>query len=110
MRPQILARSTHQGHRVKYAQNTEALLLSPKGGNQVSNFITSMLRELRRQGHQIDNVQQLRASVIVKWLRMHNLRQVQYMAGHKYESSTEKYRQNEMQGLQEEINQYHPLG
>ena len=101
VRPQILQRSKQQ---------TEILLVSPKGGGKISNYITAMLREVRRQGNTIENVQQLRASVIVKWLRMYNLRKVQYMAGHKYVSSTEKYRQNEMQGLQEEINQYHPLG
>ena len=32
------------------------------------------------------------------------------MAGHKYVSSTESYQQNDLEGLQEEIGKYHPLG
>ncbi|MEL6359273.1 MAG: integrase, partial [Bacteroidota bacterium] len=56
------------------------------------------------------NAKQIRASVITKWLRMYNLREVQYLAGHKYISSTEWYLENEMEGLQEEVQQFHPLG
>jgi integrase/recombinase XerD len=41
---------------------------------------------------------------------MYNLRQAQYLAGHRYISSTESYQQNEMEGLSEEVNQFHPLG
>ena len=52
----------------------------------------------------------LRASVIVKWLKMYNLRKVQYLAGHRYISATESYKQNEMEGLTEEVNKFHPLG
>jgi integrase/recombinase XerD len=58
----------------------------------------------------VKNAQQIRASVITKWLKSHNLREVQYLAGHRYISSTESYLQNDMEELIEEINQYHPLG
>lgn len=30
--------------------------------------------------------------------------------GHRYISSTESYQQNEMEGLAEEVNKFHPLG
>jgi site-specific recombinase XerD len=56
------------------------------------------------------NAQQIRASVITKWLRIHNLREVQYLAGHRFISSTESFMENDMEGLKEEINQFHPLG
>ena len=65
---------------------------------------------LRRKNKLVVNAKQLRASVIVKWLRMYNLRKVQYMAGHRYISSTEAYQQSEMEGLTEEVNKFHPLG
>jgi integrase/recombinase XerD len=48
--------------------------------------------------------------VIVKWLKLYNLRKVQYLAGHRYISSTESYQQSEMEGLTEEVNKFHPLG
>ena len=49
------------------------------------------------------------ASVITKWLKQYNLREVQYLAGHRYISTTESYQQNDVEGLAEEINMYHPL-
>ena len=52
----------------------------------------------------------LRASVIVKWLKIYYLRKVQYLAGHRCISATESYKQNEMEGLTEEVNKFHPLG
>jgi integrase/recombinase XerD len=47
--------------------------------------------------------------VITHWLKTHNLREVQYMAGNRWVSSTERYQQNNLEDLQNEINQYHPL-
>jgi len=63
---------------------------------------------IRKQNPRIQDLQQVRASVIVKWLKNYNLRQVQYMAGHRYVSSTEKYKLNDLRDLQEDINKYHP--
>ena len=56
------------------------------------------------------NAKQFRVSVMMKWLKQSNLRQVQYLAGHRYISSTEAYQQNEMEGLREEVNKFHPMG
>ncbi|MEQ9403212.1 MAG: hypothetical protein RIM99_06495 [Cyclobacteriaceae bacterium] len=58
----------------------------------------------------VQSTHQLRTSVMVNWLKSHNLREVQYMAGHRYVSSTETYLVNDMEGLIEEVNQFHPLG
>jgi site-specific recombinase XerD len=69
-----------------------------------------LMQQLRKQNSKLKTVDQIRASVIVKWLRQYNLREVQYLAGHRYISSTEAYKQNEMEGLTEEVNQFHPLG
>jgi integrase/recombinase XerD len=56
------------------------------------------------------NFKQVRSSVIIHWLAQYNLRQVQYMAGHKYVSSTEKYLVGQVEDLQADIEQYHPIG
>jgi integrase/recombinase XerD len=47
--------------------------------------------------------------MITHWLKHYNLRQVQYMAGHKYVSSTERYQQNNLDKLQGQVEKYHPL-
>ena len=52
----------------------------------------------------------IRTSVITHWLKIHNLRQTQYMAGHRFVSSTEAYLINDLDDLQEEIARFHPIG
>ncbi|KPK36493.1 MAG: hypothetical protein AMK70_02030 [Nitrospira bacterium SG8_35_1] len=101
VRPQILMCS---------GQTTERLFMGLAGSRNLSNHISGLMRGLRKKYPGLKNTRQIRASVIVKWLKQFNLRQVQYMAGHRYISSTEAYRQSEMEGLQDEINRYHPLG
>jgi integrase/recombinase XerD len=56
------------------------------------------------------NAKQIRAGVITKWLKTHNLREVQYVAGYCYINNTESYLQNGLQGLREEVQQFHSLG
>jgi site-specific recombinase XerD len=91
-------------------QQTEKLFVSIEGGNSLNSCMNRLLFWVRRKNKLVVNAKQLRASVIVKWLKMYNLRKVQYMAGHRYISATETYRQNEMEGLTEEVNKFHPLG
>lgn len=92
-------------------QETEKLFIG-EGGNcsSISNFVTQLMIKLREMNPQIVNAKQIRASVITKWLKVHNLREVQYLAGHRYISSTESYVQNDMEGLIEEVQMFHPLG
>jgi len=94
----------------KSGQQTEKLFVSMEGGDSFSSCMTRLMFWVKKKNKLVVNVKQLRASVIVKWLKMYNLRKVQYLAGHRYISSTESYQQSEMEGLTEEVNKYHPLG
>jgi integrase/recombinase XerD len=89
-------------------QKTEKLFVSVEGGEKLR--MDFLMAQLRKQNSKLENADQLRASVIVKWLKQYNLREVQYLAGHRYISSTEAYKQNEMEGLSEEVMKFHPLG
>jgi len=91
-------------------QNTDKLFVSIEGGDSMNSCMTRLMFWLKRKNKLVVNAKQFRASVIVKWLKQYNLRQVQYLAGHRYISSTEMYQQSEMEGLTEEVNKYHPLG
>ena len=71
--------------------------------------LANLMYHLRKQQPTI-SVNQIRASVITKWLKQYNLRKAQYLAGHKYISSTEAYQKNDLEGLQEVVQKYHPLG
>jgi site-specific recombinase XerD len=94
----------------KSGQQTDKLFVSIEGGDSLSSCVTRLMFWVRRKNKLVVNAKQLRASVIVKWLKMYNLRKVQYLAGHRFISSTESYQQSEMEGLSEEVNKFHPLG
>jgi site-specific recombinase XerD len=100
-RKEILAKSGKQ---------TDKLFVSIEGGESLNSCVFRLMFWVRRKNKLVVNPKQLRASVIVKWLKMYNLRKVQYLAGHRYISSTESYQQSEMEGLTEEVNKFHPLG
>ncbi|MEM0941016.1 MAG: tyrosine-type recombinase/integrase [Bacteroidota bacterium] len=59
-------------------------------------IMSSLMYHLRKQYPTI-SVNQIRASVITKWLKQYNLRKTQYLAGHKYISSTEAYQKNDLE-------------
>ncbi len=82
------------------------------GGNRynISNFMTQLMIKTRKINPSVKNAKHIRASVITKWVKMYNLRKAQYLAGHRYISTTEGYLQNDIEGLKEEVQQFHPLG
>jgi integrase/recombinase XerD len=56
------------------------------------------------------NAQTIRQSVITNLLKQgHDLSLVQAFAGHKYPSTTERYKQSEIETLQAAVNRYHPM-
>jgi integrase/recombinase XerD len=64
---------------------------------------------INRYQPRLKSLYQIRSSVITNWLNHYNLREVQYMAGHRYVSSTERYRTDNLEDLQKELEKYHPL-
>lgn len=94
----------------KTPQNSTALFITAAKGKSIgSNTISSLLRQIQQMNNKITNINQIRASVIVHWLKLYNLRKVQYLAGHKYISSTEAYQSNNLDDLKEDISKYHPF-
>lgn len=92
------------------SQSDTLLFIGAGGGNHFSNMMQQLLKKLNKQNARIENVKQIRASVITDWLQHYNLREVQYKAGHRYVSSTEAYLVNDLEGLQEDIEKFHPIG
>ena len=75
----------------------------------ISNQVQWMFKQLRQLNPGIINAQQIRSSVLTHWLKKNSLREVQYMAGHKYVSSTERYQVNNLDDLQNELGRHHPM-
>lgn len=109
VRPQLLALPPKRKSQTRVKTD---LLFIGEGGNRhsFSNFMTQVMIKVRKINPNVINAKQIRASVITKWLKSYNLREVQYLAGHRYISSTEGYLQNDMDELKEEVQQFQPLG
>lgn len=85
------------------------LFISMYGVEDIKNSFLHLIRALRGQNPKLINAQQIRQSVITLWLRTKDLRTTQYMAGHRYVSSTERYQINHLEDLQDALDQFHPL-
>jgi integrase/recombinase XerD len=77
-------------------------------GKKLNNTTTSLMKEIRKVYPDIKNVKQIRASVISHWLKQYHIRQVQYMTGHRYVSSTEQYSTKKIDTLQEQLEKLMP--
>jgi integrase/recombinase XerD len=89
-------------------KTTDALFVSLGNGERFHNMLAKLVKQLLKQNPKIKDIKQLRASVITNWLKVHGLRKVQHLAGHRYVSSTEAYQVGNMEGLIEDVNNYHP--
>lgn len=68
-----------------------------------------LANQLKTIDKQFINFKQVRASVITFWIKMQGLRKAQYLAGHRYVSSTESYLPNNLDDLIDDINKLHPF-
>jgi len=86
---------------------------NPEGNlfqGRVGNVYHELLQELKKGNRKVENIRQLRRSVISNWLETYNLREVQYYAGHRYISSTEKYRRVDLESMKSDLKKYHLFG
>ena len=91
-------------------KQSESLFVSAGKSLHFRSIISKLIKKLCKQNNKVSSIKQVRTSVITHWLKIYNLRQVQYMAGHRYVSSTEAYLVNDIEDLLEDIGKYHPIG
>lgn len=96
VRPKLMKRATHND------------FLFPYDGKRFT-ITNTIIKKLKKINHKTENINQIRASVITNWLGQYNLRKVQYLAGHRYISSTERYLQDDLENLHEIVNNFHPI-
>ena len=97
IRPQILN---------EYYRETEQLLLPLGTSLNLQNTLSKITKELKQINHKFKNTKQLRTSVIIGWLKQYNLRKTQYLAGHRYISSTERYQQDDLESLHKTVHTF----
>ena len=91
------------------ARVEEQLFFSRSGSLVLKNSLKYLFVDLKNLNPKVVSVKQLRASVLAHWLRDRDVRQVQYLAGHRYVSSTERYDLYRYEALKTQLEQYHPL-
>lgn len=94
---------------INKAKLQDQLFISINGSCNLKNSLLHMFKAIQKEKPEILHAKQIRASVIVNWLKTNNLRQVQYVAGHKYVSSTERYQLDNLENLQKKLEKLHPL-
>jgi len=90
-------------------QSTQ-LIVSTGQSDKIQNTMQKLMQKLTAQNPKLTNSKQLRTSVITHWLKLYNLREVQYRAGHRFVSTTEGYLINDLEDLLEDVIKYHPIG
>ena len=100
VRPELLQRNH---------TSSDQLFVTKQNGKHIANTLQCIIREIKKQHPAVISFKQIRASVISNWLKHYNIRKVQYMAGHKYISSTEQYQQHNIEDLQQAINTQMPV-
>jgi len=114
VRPKILAermaeRSGRKPDKYKAVEDIERLFVNMNGQETLKNSLLHLNYALRKLNPKYKHGMQIRQSVITEWLKEKNLRTVQYMAGHRYISSTERYKTNNLEDLKDALNKHHPL-
>lgn len=99
-----------------HPEESEKLFLTlPETSKRTTESINLMhvFKPLTKQLKEIDsnflNFKQIRASVITNWLKVYGLRKTQNMAGHRYISTTERYKANNLEELINDIDKLHPF-
>lgn len=85
------------------------LFFSESGSKEIKSSLYHLFRKLKKTHPEITSTKVIRQSVIVHWLKGKGIRQVQYMAGHRYVSSTWRYRDYNTGELSDALQQFHPL-
>ena len=88
-------------------RNLQSSYLFPS--KKSSDLVCNIVEAVKKIHLGLKDSRQIRASVIMNWLKTNNIRQVQYMAGHKSIRSTESYRSQDLTDLTRQLELFHPL-
>lgn len=108
IRPKLLTYQENQNGQCLFLPLPEASKEKTDSKN-LMHTLKPLTRHIKTLDKHFLNFKQVRASVITYWLKTYGLRKAQYMAGHRYISSTENYLPNEIESLSDDIIKYSPF-
>ncbi len=92
--------------RSQFCNKSDLLIVTDSETNCVRSILNSLSKKITKQNTSFTHI---RISRIKLWLKAFHLREVQYLSGHKFISSTERYITTDIQKLKDNIVRYHPL-
>jgi integrase/recombinase XerD len=109
-RPRLLEALKKVKHR-KVTQQVSNLFFGMEGRDRINQITGNVVRKLKAIYPQYSKLttNKIRESVIAHWLKTKDVRIAQYMAGHRYASSTERYQETNLEDLKELLTKHHPL-
>ena len=78
-------------------------------GNNLSNAIHLMTKELKREYPIFKTITQLRESRMAIWVKEYGIRKAQYLSGIKYTSSMLRYKTTDVEQLKKKLAIVHPM-
>lgn len=104
-----IGKSGRKPDQFKPSDQITQLFVSVNGCESIKSSLLHLGYSLKKLNPKYKNAGQIRQSVITEWLKEKDLRTVQYMAGHRYVSSTERYQTSNLEDLKEALKKYHPI-
>lgn len=83
--------------------------VSKTNEERLQNLVNIIRNRIKLEFPKLKSLKQIRQSVITNWLNQYGLRQTQYMAGHRFVSSTERYNVEKEEGLKLELAKHFPI-
>ena len=77
--------------------------------SKIQDMVSAIVRKVKQRYPEVMDPRHIRSSVIQNWLRTNHIRQVQYMAGHRSITSTERYQKDNLHDLSIQLQKYHPM-
>ncbi len=103
-------RSGRKPRKVDREALRDQLFFSEQGSEKIKRLLYHLFCGVKKLDPMITSAKVVRRVVITHWLKQKDVREVQYMAGHRYVSSTERYQGYRMEEFSELLQKYHPLG
>jgi len=101
IRPQLLTQSK--------GEKGKRLFFTLADNPYLDDAVKTLLNTLKKAHPYFKSFNQVRSSVVSQWVKEKPIREAQYLSGHNSIISTERYRQVDLQALQESLQQYHPM-
>ena len=92
--------------RHQFNNNSDLLIVTDREKNSIQSILGIISKKLTKKNTSFSLI---RTSRIKHWITLYNLRQVQYLCGHKYISSTERYITTDIESLKKSVIKHHPF-